>query len=103
MKRSVAACILLAGVVLMFAAEPALAAPGGRIARAAFESFWGRVTLVLLTIVFLPLIIISTMKERRAVRRARRDLAYLARLSPVFRWLDLRERAMACFQRVHAA
>jgi len=37
------------------------------------------------------------------VRRAQRDLAYLARLSPAFRWLDLRERAMACFQRVHAA
>lgn len=103
MNRVVLACILFVGLALIFVADPALAAPGGRIARAAFESFWGRVALVVLTIVFLPLIIISTMKERRAARRAQRDLAYLARLSPAFRWLDLRERALACFQRVHAA
>ena len=76
MNRVVLACILFVGLALIFVADPALAAPGGRIARAAFESFWGRVALVVLTIVFLPLIIISTMKERRAARRAQRDLAY---------------------------
>lgn len=103
MNRALIAIAALAGVVLVALAEPALAAPGGRIARAAFESFWGRVGLVLLVIVFLPLIVLSMMKARRAVRRTERDLAFLAGLSPAFRWLELRERALACFQRIHAA
>lgn len=103
MHRAVIACAVLVLLALAFASDPALAAPGGKIARTVFESTWGRVVMVLLVIVFLPLIVLSIAKERRAVRRAERDLAFLSTLAPAFRWLELRERALACFQRVHTA
>ena len=102
MSRALA-LVLFAAAVVLLASDPALAAPGGKIARAAFESFWGRVLLAVLVIVFAPLIVLSLLKERRAARKASADLTYLARLSPAFRWIDLRERALACFHRVHAA
>lgn len=104
MKRNLLlATVTLAAFATLIIAEPALAAPGGKIARAVFETFWGRVVLVLLVIVFAPLIVLSVLKERRAVRRATADLAYLAQRAPEFRWIGLRERALACFHRVHAA
>ena len=102
MSRSALLTLALASILVAFA-EPALAAPGGKIARAVFETFWGRVALVGLVIIFAPLIVLSLLREWRATRRARADLATLALHAPVFRWLDLRERALACFDRVHAA
>lgn len=102
-KHALIAVVAAVTVAVLFIADPAVAAPGGKIARAVFESFWGKVALALLVIVFLPLIVLSMLKERRMVRRARADLATLAQASPAFRWVDLRERALACFQRVHAA
>lgn len=102
MYRVALVCALVA-VVALVVAEPAIAGPGGKIARAAFETFWGRLVLGVLVIVFLPLILLSIMKERRAARRAQSDLAYLATFSSSFRWLDLREQVLTCFHRVHAA
>jgi len=81
--------------------EPVLAGPGGRIARAAFETFWGRVILAILTVFFLPLIIYIMCQEHLAARRAKKDLAYIASHDPRFRWLDVKRRAKECFQRVH--
>jgi len=83
------------------AIEPVLAGPGGRIASAAFQSFWGRVLLVILTLIFLPLILYTVLQEQLATRRARKDLQYVASRDPQFRWLDIKRRAKECFQRVH--
>ncbi len=94
---------VLVVVTLLITVEPALAGPGGKIARAAFETFWGRIILFALVIIFLPLIIIGLIKEGRASRRARRDLAYVGRLSAAFDWLTLRQRIFDCFHRIHAA
>lgn len=85
--------IALAVIIAMLAfvsTDPALAAPGGKIAKAVFETFWGRVALLALVIFFAPVIILSLLKERRAIRRASADLAHLAPLCDAFRWLDLR-------------
>lgn len=38
------------GVVLFLSVQPAIAGPGGRIASAAFETFWGRIFLAILTL-----------------------------------------------------
>lgn len=94
------ALVVVAGLLV---AEPALAGPGGKIARAVFETFWGRVALGLLTIVLLPIIVMVMIREKRAERRALGDLRYMAQLAPQFEWLKLRERVTECFQRVHAA
>jgi hypothetical protein len=82
--------------------EPAFAGPGGKIARAAFESFWGRIILGILIIVFLPLITYVVLREKLSERRARKDLRFMAGHSPIFDWLKIQERAKDCFFRVHS-
>lgn len=104
MNNKLLLCVVLAVAVgaLCFA-EPAFAGPGGKIARAVFESFWGKVLLLILTIVFAPLIIMMVIKEKLAERRSLADLRYMAKLAPEFEWLMLRQRISDCFHRVHAA
>ncbi|KZY63542.1 Tim44-like domain-containing protein, partial [Oleiphilus sp. HI0066] len=81
--------------------DPALAGPGGKIASTIYESFWGKVLLVVLFIAFLPLIILNTIKKKLAEKRARKDLAYMTRYSDVFDWLSLQQRFKDSFLRVH--
>lgn len=97
--------ILLAAllIVLVVAIEPVMAGPGGKIARAVFETFWGKVLLGVLTIIFLPFIIYVIWRERLAEKRARKDLRFMSAHSPAFEWLKIKERATDCFYRVHSA
>ena len=97
----IAAAVLIAVTLVLFA-EPALAGPGGKIARALFDTFWGKVLLIVLTIVFLPLIVYVTAREKLSERRTRRDLRFMARYDSRFDWLQLQQRAKDCFLRVHA-
>jgi len=90
-------------LIALLTAEPALAGPGGKIAKAVYESFWGKVGLVLLTIIFLPLIISVIIKEKLAERRTRKDLRFMAGHSSLFEWLKVQERVKDCFYRVHSA
>lgn len=82
--------------------EPAFAGPGGKIASAAFETFWGKVALGALTVLLLPMIIYISVREWLSERRARKDLRFMARHSPLFDWLRIMERAKDCFTRVHS-
>lgn len=99
--------------VLMFV-EPALAAPGGKIISAAFNSFWGRIGLSILAIIFLPLIIWVWIKEKMAEKRSRADLDFMlcrssnqssnqsCNSSSNFNWLKIQQRVQDCFYRVHS-
>lgn len=102
-KRNLLFLILPVAMVLLLAAEPAIAGPGGKIANAIFDTFWGKVLMVILFIIFMPLIFYTVIKEWRAERRSRRDLKFMARLSPDFEWLKLRQRMLDCFYRIHDA
>lgn len=51
--------------------------------RAAFETFWGRVVLGFLTILFLPLITYAILQEKLSERRARQDRRFMAGYSPL--------------------
>ncbi|MDH5648981.1 MAG: Tim44-like domain-containing protein [Gammaproteobacteria bacterium] len=102
MKREMIVALCLVSLVLLFVMEPALAGPGGKIARATFETFWGRVALGILTIIFLPLITYVMIREKLSERRARKDLRFMAGYSSVFDWLKIQERAKDCFYRVHS-
>jgi hypothetical protein len=88
---------------LLFYPAFAFAGPGGKIAKAIAETFWGKVILLALTIFFLPLIIYVLLKEHRAKKRVLNDLKVVARVSPDFDWIKLRKRIQDCFHRVHAA
>ena len=89
-------------VSLMLAIEPAIASPGGKIASAVFETFWGRIILAVLTIIFLPLIIYIIICEKLSEQRARKDLRYMARYTSLFELLKIQERVKDCFFRVHS-
>src|ERR1700757_4115631 len=95
--------VLCVAAVVMLAALPAYAGPGGAVARVMFETPMGRVLGVILVILFLPLIIYVWIKQKLAERRARRDLAFMAQRSPLFDWFAINDRALDCFTRIHAA
>jgi hypothetical protein len=78
MKRTITIGVVLTVTLAFFYVEPALAGPGGKIARAAFETFWGRVALGFLTILFLPLIMYVIIREKPSSCDAKTG----ARLSP---------------------
>lgn len=102
MNRNIILATVVAITVALIFIEPAFAGPGGKIARAAFETFWGRVALAGLTIVFLPLIVYVVMREKISERRARKDLRFMAAYDARFDWLKIQERAKDCFYRVHS-
>lgn len=102
MNRTIIIGAFVLIVVGLIFVEPAFAGPGGKIARAAFESFWGRIILGVLIIVFLPFILYVLLREKLSERRARRDLRFMAGYSPIFDWLKIQERAKDCFYRVHS-
>lgn len=84
-------------------ADVAFAAPGGRIAEAMFESFWGRITLFLLVITLAPLIAYVYIREWLTVRKASQDLRYMAQHSPHFEAMRIDQRAKDCIHRIYAA
>ncbi|RDH82712.1 MAG: transporter [endosymbiont of Galathealinum brachiosum] len=103
MKRNVIFSVFIMFIVSLLLIEPAIAGPGGKIASAAFETFWGRIILGLLTLVFLPLILYVMLQEKIAERRARKDLRFMAAYDPLFDWINIQQRAKDCFFRVHSA
>lgn len=67
-----------------------MAGPGGKIAKAIFETFWGKVLLGFLTLVLLPLILWVMLKEYRAKKRALKHLQVVGSAMPEFQWIKLR-------------
>lgn len=102
MNRTAVLAVVVGIALVLVIVEPAMAGPGGKIARAAFETFWGKILLGILTIIFLPLITYVILREKLSERRARRDLRFMAGYSPKFEWLKIQERAKDCFYRVHS-
>lgn len=102
MKNNIAFSAFLLFLVLFLTVEPAIAGPGGKIASAVFETFFGRVIFGVLVIIFLPLIAYVLIKEKIAERRTRKDLSFMATYSPIFELLKMQERAKDCFLRVHS-
>ena len=102
MNRTAVLAVIVGIALVLVIVEPAMAGPGGKIARAAFETFWGKILLGILTIIFLPLITYVLLREKLSERRARRDLRFMAGYSPKFEWLKIQERAKDCFYRVHS-
>jgi hypothetical protein len=102
MNQKIFTVLALVVVAILMLSEPAFAGPGGKIASAAFESFWGRIVLGVLTIIFLPLITYILLREKLSERRARKDLRFMAAYNSKFEWLKIQERAKDCFFRIHS-
>ena len=78
-----------------------MAGPGGKIAKAVFETFWGKVILGFLTLILLPAIIWVMVKEHGAKKRALKHLQVVGASLPDFQWVKLHKRVKACFTRIH--
>lgn len=81
--------------------DPAFAAPGGKIASKIFDGFWGKLLLVAIIILFLPVITLNSMKRRAGMKRAREDLLVLAKYSCSFNMVKIVEETGKIFNIVH--
>lgn len=102
MNRKIIYGAFLAFLIVILIVEPALAGPGGKIAKVVAETFWGKVALVLLTIGLSPLIAYVFILEKLAENRTRKDLRCMANYSPIFEYLNIHQRAKDCFLRIHS-
>ena len=90
-------------VVLLFAVEPAYAGPGGYIAKGLFKSFWGKILLGVITIVFLPLFLYIYFREKIAVIKNKKILQQLSVSHKNFNWLHLEKEFSHIVRRVYIA
>ena len=100
-KKLLGGCLIFLIVVFIFI-QPAYAGPGGEVAKALANTFWGKLVLGLLSIVLLPIGIFLYIKQQLAERRAYRDLRYMAKYDPNFEWKRAKQRIIDCFYRVHS-
>ena len=90
------------GILLLAAADVAIAAPGGAI-KAVTQSTLGRIVVLLTCLVSLPLIVWFFARRAMLVRRTRVALSALGQRVPHFAWLPLKERLTEVFGWVHSA
>ncbi len=98
--------LLLVGLTCLFIclfALDAWAGPGGKIAKAIFTTFWGKLLLVILVILFLPFILYARLRQYFKVRRTTDTLRQLAARNRNFDWMSLKNRVTDIFTRTHRA
>ena len=90
-------------IIILFTIDPVYAGPGGTVAKAFFKTWWGKLILGLLTIIFLPLIIYIRLIEYRKARKIKKILTQLSLKHKNFHWLQLQKEFMNIIQRVYNA
>ncbi|HEB62149.1 MAG TPA: Tim44 domain-containing protein [Bacteroidetes bacterium] len=94
--------IFLIFIFVIFQYTELLAGPGGKIARVLFDSPLGKIVLIILTIVLLPVIIYVNLKEYFGTRKTKKDLKELAKENyELFDEIILKNRVTDIFNRVH--
>ncbi|MGL2963443.1 hypothetical protein ACSVH2_06450 [Flavobacterium sp. RSB2_4_14] len=94
---------LITIVIILFTIDPVYAGPGGTVAKAFFKTWWGKMILVVLTIVLLPLIIYVRLVEYRKERKIKKILAQLSLEHKEFSWLQLQKEFTNIIRRVYNA
>lgn len=95
--------VLLTVVVILFTIDPVYAGPGGTVAKAFFKTWWGKIILVALSIIFLPLIVYIRLIKYRKIRKIKKVLAELSLKHREFNWLQLHKEFSNIIQRVYHA
>ncbi len=103
MKTTRSALILMLLFVCVFYPETAIAGPGGIIAKGFIKTWWGKLILIVLFIVLMPLIIYVKMREYLVARKNKKLLLKLAEIDSMFSWLTLRNQVTTTVKRVHLA
>jgi len=95
--------LLLTLVVVLFTIDPIYAGPGGAVAKTFFKTWWGKLILIVLTILFLPLIIYIKLIEFRKVRKNKKILHQLSLKHKEFQWMQLHKEFSNIIRRVYNA
>lgn len=103
MKQKHYTIFILIIFILLISIDPIYAGPGGAIAKGLFKTFWGKMLLGALTIIFLPLIIYIQLKEFFAVKKNQKELLTLERINKDFKWSVLEKNVRNVFERVYIA
>ncbi|MES2747366.1 MAG: hypothetical protein V4648_03245 [Bacteroidota bacterium] len=90
-------------IAFLFYVDPIYAGPGGYIAKGLFKSFWGKILLFVLAIVFLPLLIYIRLIEWRKERKIKKLLNQLGTKHKEFGWLQLNKEFSNIIRRVYNA
>lgn len=87
----------------LFYIDPVYAGPGGTIAKGLFKTWWGKLILFVLFIVFFPLIVYTYTVEFFAIRKTKKQLIQMGLKNRDFSWLELEKNVRNVFSRVYAA
>lgn len=89
--------------LLLFWVDPVFAGPGGAIAKGLFKTWWGKMLLIILTIVLLPLIFYIRIVEYRKVKKNKKILGQLSQKHPDFAWVKLQKTFTNIVRQVYNA
>ncbi|MFT5778379.1 MAG: hypothetical protein ACI837_001335 [Crocinitomicaceae bacterium] len=103
MQRKQILALTLLVVIVLIIVEPAFAGPGGYVAKGLFKTWWGKILLFALLLIFLPLILYIKFREHIAVRKNTKSLSKLGLVNKDFSWLNLEKNVRNVYSRVHVA
>lgn len=95
MRLAIAAVAALGLILFLLPGEAAWAGPGGEIVELAFKTWWGRIIVLVLAVVLLPLILYVFVRQALGVRSTKKDLARLAEQWDYFAWPRIHSRVKA--------
>jgi hypothetical protein len=95
--------VVLTLIIICFTVDPVYAGPGGTVAKAFFRTWWGKLILILLTVIFLPLIVYMRLIEYRKAREIKKILSQLGKENKSFHWLQLHKEFSNIIRRVYQA
>ena len=90
-------------IAILFYADPVFAGPGGTVAKGLFKTWWGKLLMTLIAIIFLPVIIYMKTIEYFAVKKTKKQLAQIGIKNKDFSWLNLEKNVYNIFTRVYVA
>ncbi|WP_179005687.1 hypothetical protein [Winogradskyella forsetii] len=101
LHKKILLTILIIG--FLFYIDPVYAGPGGTIAKGLFKTWWGKLILFALFIVFFPLIVYTYTVEFFAVKKTKKQLNQIGLKHKDFSWLNLDKNVRNVFRRVYLA
>ena len=103
MRKSHYILLILVITLVLFDIDPMYAGPGGTVVKAIFKTWWGKVLLSIIGIIFFPLTIYVYFREYFAVKNCKKELLELGKRNKDFSWLNLDKNVRNIFNRVYIA
>ncbi|MHA7059689.1 Tim44 domain-containing protein [Aquimarina sp. M1] len=103
MKKSHVILLLVLIGFMCFIIDPVYAGPGGMIAKGLFKTWWGKVLMLVLVLVLLPIIIYIKSVEYLKERKTKKQLTQISLKNRDFSWVHLEKIFSNIITRVYTA